>query len=715
MTPPLAHEPTKRQWMSRDYAKIVLLVIVSVLSLGALVFPIAIRQSQLSLQPGDVSPQDIQSSHEVTFISEILTEQARLETERSVLPVYLTADPTITRRQIEALRTTLEYIDTVRQDGYASLLQKISDINAVDELQLERSVIEQILTLPDTSWQTIEQESISVLEETMRNTVRDDQVVDAQRRIPTLISFSLNEDQSSIVSLLVSAYISANSLYSEDLTLAAKQAARESVAPVSKTYAAGEIIVRRGQIITPATWEALENAGFIRTENKTRDILAAVGLVAVLASFLFLYFKQRKVALINDIRSLMLISFLFLVFLYSAKLIVPNRTVIPYLFPVAAFGLTIASLYTLDIGLTFTVVLSILTAYGMSNALELTLYYILSTFCSILILGKGRHVGSFFWAGMVIGISGTAIIFAYRLPEALTDWIGLTTLAGAAFFAGLASASLTLLFQFLFSQALGITTALQLLDFSRPDHPLLQFILHNAPGTYQHSLQVSNLAEQAAEAIGADAMLTRVGGLYHDAGKAANPSFFIENQVKGKLDTHDDLDPTISAATIIRHVTDGVTLARKHRLPARLQDFIREHHGTLITRYQYARALELAKNDASQVDDKVFRYPGPRPRSKETALLMLADSCEARARAELPRDEAELRILVKKVIDYAQREGQLDNTNLTLKDLSVIADSFVNSLRNQYHPRIQYPELERKTIPLGETLSPAQPGDEKRR
>lgn len=714
MTPPLAHEPTRRQWMSRDYAKIVLLIVVSVLSLGALVFPIAIRQSQLSLQPGDVSPQDIQTSHEVTYASKTLTEQARLDAERSVQPVYLTADPAITRRQIEFLRTTLEFITNVRQDNYASLLQKISDINAVDGLQLDRSVIEQILEFPESSWQTVEQEAISVLEETMRNTVRDDQVVDAQRRIPTLISFSLNEDQASIVSQLVSAYITANSLYSEDLTAAAKQAARDSVAPVSKTYAAGEIIVRRGQIITPATWEALENAGYIRAENKTRDILAAVGLVAVLASFLFLYFQQRKIALFNDIRSLLLISFIFLVFLYSAKLVVPNRTVIPYLFPVAAFGLTIASLYTLDVGLIFTIVLSILTAYGMSNALELTLYYILSAFCGILILGKGRHVGSFFWAGMAIGISGTAIIFAYRLPEALTDWVGLATLAGAAFFAGLASASLTLIFQFLFSQTLGITTALQLLDFSRPDHPLLQFILHNAPGTYQHSLQVSNLAEQAAEAIGADAMLTRVGGLYHDAGKAANPLFFIENQVKGKLDTHDDLDPTVSAATIIRHVTDGVTLARKHRLPARLQDFMREHHGTLMTRYQYARALELAKQDASQVDDKVFRYPGPRPRSKETALLMLADGCEARARAELPKDEEELRLLVKKVIDYAQREGQLDNTSLTLKDLSVIADSFISSLRNQYHPRIQYPEFERKTVPLVETLSPVAPIDEKK-
>lgn len=706
MTSPVLQEPVRRLWLSRDYAKIALLIIVSLLSLGALVFPIAFRQSELTLKPGDVSPQDIQTPREITYDSQILTEQQKDEAERNVLPVFIPADSTITRRQIESLRTALNFIGVVRQDSHSSLLQKISDLKSVEGLVLADNYAEQVLEMPESRWQTLQQEAISVLEQTMRNTIKDNEVGDAQRRIPTLISFSLSEDQAAIVTAIVTPFVTANSLYSEDLTEAARKNARDSVKVVSKTYAAGEIIVRRGQIISPAAWEALENSGFIRSKNKTQDLIAAGGLISTLAVFLLLYFIRRNLPPLDDIRSLLLISVIFLIFLYSAKLVIPNRTVIPYLFPLAAFGLTVASLYSLELGLVFTVILSVLSAYNLPNALDLTLYYIISTSCGILILGKGRHIGNFFWSGIAIGLSGSAVILAYRLPEALTDWLGLATLSGAAFFAGLAAASLTLLFQFLFSQITGISTALQLLEFSRPDHPLLQFILHNAPGTYQHSLQVSNLAEQAAEEIGADAMLTRVGGLYHDVGKAANPLFFIENQVKGQLDTHDDLDPTISAATIIRHVTDGISLAKKYHLPARLQDFMREHHGTLLTRYQYARALELAKQDSSQVDDKIFRYPGPRPRSKETALLMLADSCEARARAELPKDENELRILVKKVIDYTQHEGQLDDTTLTLKDLSRIADTFVNSLRNQYHPRIQYPELDRKTTPVGELPSP---------
>ncbi|HQX01397.1 MAG TPA: HDIG domain-containing protein, partial [Anaerolineales bacterium] len=208
---------------------------------------------------------------------------------------------------------------------------------------------------------------------------------------------------------------------------------------------------------------------------------------------------------------------------------------------------------------------------------------------------------------------------------------------------------------------------------------------------YQHSLQVANLAEQAAEKIGADPLLTRVGAQFHDIGKALNPTFFIENQIPGNVNTHQDIAPEESSATIIRHVTDGIALAKKHRLPRRLHDFILEHHGTLITLYQYTQAMDAAGGDATKVDIEKFRYPGPRPRSRETALLMLADATEARARAERPANEDELRVLVNNVIANVQKFNQLDDTMLTLRDLNLITESFVTTLRGQYHPRIQYP------------------------
>jgi len=204
-------------------------------------------------------------------------------------------------------------------------------------------------------------------------------------------------------------------------------------------------------------------------------------------------------------------------------------------------------------------------------------------------------------------------------------------------------------------------------------------------------LQVANLAEQAAEKIGADPLLTRVGAQFHDIGKALNPIFFVENQIPGSVNKHEDMPPEESAATIIRHVTDGVVLAKKYRLPSRLHDFILEHHGTLITRYQYGQAMEVAGGDVSKVDIEKFRYPGPRPRSRETALLMLADASEARARAERPATDEELRALIRSVIDTVQKFHQLDDTLLTLRDLNLIVESFATTLRGTYHARIQYP------------------------
>ncbi|HUM27976.1 MAG TPA: HDIG domain-containing protein, partial [Anaerolineales bacterium] len=344
-----------------------------------------------------------------------------------------------------------------------------------------------------------------------------------------------------------------------------------------------------------------------------------------------------------------------------------------------------------EAGLVISIPLCLLAAYGLPNTIDLAPYYLLSSLVGLLVLGPVRRFWGFVRAGIAISLTGLVVLLAYRLPFFTPDLLGVFQFIGVVSFAGFAAASVTLLLQYLLAQTLGLTTAFQLLDISRPDFPLLQFFLRNAPGTYQHSLQVANLAEQAAEKIGADPLLTRVGAQFHDIGKALNPTFFIENQIPGSVNKHHDIAPEESAATIIRHVTDGIQLAKKYRLPGRLHDFILEHHGTLITRYQYNQAMEAANGDVTRVDIENFRYPGPRPNSRETALLMLADATEARARAERPATDDDLRALVRSVIDTVQKFGQLDDTLLTLRDLNLITESFVTTLRGTYHPRIQYP------------------------
>ena len=371
----------------------------------------------------------------------------------------------------------------------------------------------------------------------------------------------------------------------------------------------------------------------------------------------------------------------------------------PYIYPLAAFALTLSTIFGFELAALLSTILGIMTAYGLAQGYDLTIFYVIPTIVGILVLGKAHRIASFFIAGITIGLSGIAIILSYRLPDTVTDWVGIATLSAAALVNGVGAAGITLLLQYGFSQILGTTTALQLLDTSRPDHPLLQRLLRNAPGTYQHSLQVSNLAEQAAEAIGANGLLVRVGAIFHDCGKSQNPQFFIENQIQEKLNPHDDLDPLTSAQTIISHVTDGVDLAKKYHLPNRIIDFIREHHGTMYTHYQYSQAVKEAGGDATLVDKSLYTYPGPRPQSRETALLMLADGTEARARAEKPKNEEELRDLIDTVFLFYAQNHQLDDTNLTLKDLQLAKESFYMTLKGTYHPRVKYPALGTKTKP----------------
>lgn len=681
-------------FISRSFINVLILLFFCILACFALIFPNSLWSSYNTLEINNVVTQDIQAPRSLSYESEILSVQTKNDAENNVAAVYFPVDPSITRQQIERLQVILNYITSVRLDTYASNEQKFNDILLLKDIHLQKNIVDSVLNLNDSRWQIVQQEALSVLEQIERNTIREDQLNNDKQQVQTIISYSLPQEEAMIVAALVTPLIVPNSLYSPELTETAKREARDSVQPILRNYVIGETIVERGEVITPLIWEALDEFGLIRKPSISVTIISSSSLVLTICTFIVLYYRHRKVkSPLNSIPASTLITITLLTFLYTARLVMPNRTIIPYVFPLSAFGLAVAGLFSTEIGMLSSIILSVLSVYGLSRGLDLNLYFIFSSLIGILALNRGRRIASFFWAGLAIGISGSLIILAFRLPDGVTDWVGILTLIAASIFNGFASSSLSFIIRFIFSQILGEVTPFQLLEISRPDHPLLQHILRNASGTYQHSLQVANLAEHAAEAIGADALLTRVGALFHDAGKANNPSFFIENKLPGAPNPHDDLDPTTSATIIIQHVTDGIQLARKYRVPERIQDFIREHHGTLVTTYQYSKAVNAAGDQPEFVNLDPFRYPGPRPRSRETALLMLADQCEARARADLPVDEKQLHTIIKEQFEYCRREGQLDKTPLTLNDLNIALESFVYTLKTTHHLRIKYPQI----------------------
>jgi len=677
-----------------DLLALILLGLTSVAAYIALVVPLSLRSSSLPLSAGQVAPQDLQAPNNVEYISEVRTIQARDAAERAVSPVYTAPDQSIARRQISRLRTVLETIAAVRADNSTTFAQRHSELTTLPDINLDSKLIDQILSLSDSRWSAVQQDALRVLEQIVRSSVREDNIAAIQSGVPAVVSFVLNDDQSSIVVGLVSPFIVPNSFFSPELTATARLQARQSVEPVTQTYLAGETVVQRGKVLTIANIEALETLGLVRPSNPILEYLGTAAIVCVMMAFIGIYFHRRRPSYYNNGRSLVLIAVLFIVFLIAARLIIPNRALLPYVFPLPAFGLLIATLFGPGGALILSFVISVLAPFGLSNPVDLTIFYVMMSFTGVLSLGKAHRISSFAWAAIVSAVAGMTAITAYRVPVGTLDWVGYLSLTGASLLNGVASASIALMLQYLLAEFLGLTTGLRLLEISRPDAPLLQFFLRSAPGTYQHSLMVSNLVEQAAEKLGMDSLLVRVGALYHDVGKAMNPSFFIENQLPTNLNPHDDVDAETAAASVIRHVTDGVVLARKYRLPSRLVDFMLEHHGTLLARYHYNRAVKEAGGEITKVDTEKFRYPGPRPRTRETALLMLADNVEARTRSERPRSEDEIRAVVQKAIDFCQKEGQLADTRFTLRDLSVISDVFVTTLTGLYHPRIAYPSSE---------------------
>jgi putative nucleotidyltransferase with HDIG domain len=693
---------TKQQSARRALFYSALFILMGGVAFLALLLPYSVLFQNAPLREGDVADQDYRAPIALTYESEILTQIQRERAAAEVRPVYSAADPGIARRQLERLRAVLSFITAVRADLSATPEQKLTDLAALEDIHLNQETAQSILAMSNLRWEAISREAIVVLEQVMRTTIREDRLEEARTSVLTLISLSLSEDQAEIVAELVSALIAPNSIYNAALTETAQEQAVAAVQPVSRSFAPGETIVTQGAILSATDMEALLQFGLTQPEIRWQDFASAGVLVLVILGFMGVYLT-RNAPLAGDLRAVAMMAMLFLVFLAIARLVIPWHTVIPYLLPIAAYALVVSSLIGAKPALVTMLPLAILSTYQVPYAIELTIYYVISGFFGVLILGRGRRITSFFWTGLVVALSGAAVVLAYRLPQPETDMTGLLTLTGAAFINGAATAGLTLLLQFFLAQLLGMTTALQLMELSRPDHPLLQLLLRTAPGTYQHSLQVANLAEQAAERIGADALLTRVGALYHDAGKTMDPIFFIENQVPGNPNPHDELDPTTSAAIIVQHIPKGLELARKYRLPRRIHDFISEHHGDMITRYQYTKALEAAGRDESKIDLEDFQYPGPAPQSKETALLMLADGSEARVRAEHPKNEEELRAIIKDVIDLHLKIGSLRYTDLTLYDLELIIDSFTTTLRGIYHPRITYPKLEALPERLKET------------
>jgi len=644
--------------------------------------------SRVDLKVDDVSPVDLRAPREITYTSEIKTQEERQKAEEAVEDVYDAADPEIARQAIAQARQVFDYVDSVRHDEYATLEEKIEMVRAIRDVTLPISVISDTVTLEEELWGEVVAESLNVLDEILRQDIRSDQVTEVKRQVAGYISLALSPTQAKLVEGWCKNFIVPTSFFNAEKTEEAKVAARQSIQPVQVTIEKGEIILREGDVTTPLAWEALEALGLLQVTIEWREIAAQVLLVLIMVSILVVYIYRLRPAFLDSRRKVSLLGFLFIFSVLGAKLMVPGHVVIAYLFPLAATSMLLAALVDVHLAILTTALLSLLLGF-IGHSLELAVLGFAGGAVSSLRLHRIERLNSFLWAGVYVALTNAGVVLIFRLLEQDRDLVGIFTLLGTGVANGGLSASLTLAGFYVLGNLLGITTAFQLLELARPTHPLLQELLLKAPGSYHHSLMVSNLAEQAAEAIGADPLLTRVGAYYHDVGKIRRPYFFVENQGEG-VNVHERLDPKTSAQIVISHVKDGLELGPKYGLPQAILDFVLEHHGTTRQDYFYHEAQE----GGEEVREEGFRYPGPRPHSRETATLMLADGVEAAIRAERPSTPEEMEKIVRQIMERRLSDGQLDNSDLTLRDLEKVRETFVKVLEGVYHPRIKYPEEE---------------------
>jgi cyclic-di-AMP phosphodiesterase PgpH len=680
--------PARLRVLGVWFATCILIIVI-------LVMPLPFS-GQVMLQVGDVAPRDITAPRQLTYVSDILTEQRRAMAANSVPESYDSPQARIGRQQLVLAGQILQYVGAVRNDSYADLPAKAAYIRAISGLELPAPIINRILTLPGPPWERVASEVQAVLERAMREEIRENNLADERRKVASRVRLDMADEDAAIVSAIVEQLLVPNSFYNATRTEERRQAARAAVEPATETIERNETILRAGDIADELDIEALRALGLQQRSWSWDDLRAATAFVLLLGVVYLYYLWRVEPQMWFRLSEMLLLASTLVVFTLGAKAMLPARTILPYVFPYAALAIILGIVLNARVGLVTSALFALLVGWLTASSIELMSFALCTSFVGAFKLRRGERFANFAWTALYLFVTNLLVVLAFRVGSGGWDWRGLLELATASLVNAVVTITVTLLGMYLISALFGVTTPLQLLEISRPTHPLLRQLLLKAPGTYHHTLIVSNMAERAAEAIGADALLTRVGAYYHDVGKTIRPYFFVENRTEGP-DPHARLDPYTSAQIIITHVKDGVELARKYRLPRRIVEFIPQHQGTLLVSYFYHQAVQQAAaqngtpDDAAAVDQSLFRYPGPKPQTRETAITMLADGAEATVRSRHPASIEELEQIVGESIQNRLLAGQLDECPLTMADLTGIRRAFVDVLRGLHHPRVAYP------------------------
>ena len=721
----VSREPHERPraFGRRDAVRLIFSALLIVVALGVGVV-VDLAPTNPGYSVGVKAPTAILAPRDAVIPNAVETKADQDSNSRLVQPAYdytLPRAQSIAAVQVADLQLALRPIDDAfalskTPDARRTALQAALQ-TALPSLSSDNRAT--LLTLDAARWLIVEQAAESGLLAGEAIEIRDTDLAAGQTSlaheyIPTSPALTGAEQQ--LAEAIITPLFVANSTYSQTLTQQARDQAVAGTPTHTDSIKAGEIIVDQNHQITESDMIKIRYYGLDKSAVGWGKAGAWMLLGTLVAATLLAWLWRFRPEYWHRGRTVTLIGLIFVVSVLALKL-PGGRAWLPYVMPTAAAGMLLTLLLDAGVGIVMVAMLAVLAGPVSGSSAEVSAYVLLGGFAGILAIGKGERQHFFIQAGLAVAITEIAVVGAFGLLGQ-HDTAGVLQLSAAATGGAMISTVVTLGSFALLGNLFGILTASQLLELANPSQPLLRRLLIETPGTYHHSLMVGNLAERAASAIGADPLLCRAAAYYHDIGKLANPLAFIENQASGD-NIHDHLDPEDSATILKQHVRDGIDLAYKARLPKPLIAFIPQHHGTAIMGFFYGKAREAAaapfggesqpagRAAADGVDQHRFRHGGPRPQSREAAILMLADGVEASVRSLSSRDEATIRAMVGQIVQERLADGQLNECELTIRDVDKIREAFVGQLLGMYHQRIAYPQ--NKVVEPG---TPGAPGAE---
>jgi putative nucleotidyltransferase with HDIG domain len=677
-------------------------VLIFLFTLLSLAFILSVNFTPvMNLRVGDVSPRDIEAPRTLELDNPQATKEAKQKAYESVGPIY-TLDMTVMEKSTNMQARTFELIarmQKARKNGQ-------SDQGLRERLPLDISE-ESLKVLLETDSATLNQLELvtsQLVFEIMKKGIKSDSLASAQQELKGRVrSQLLPGPYKQAIAEIGTRCLSPDLVIDHQAIIREQQKRMAAVEPVRMSIPKGQVIIRKGDMVTPLHVDILQNFGIYQPAKNITNIVGTLLFVIVLMVMVIIYLSQSRSRTCCTDRELFLVVLIVISVAALSRWLI-NLQGSGYLAPVAIASMLIAIL--LDYRLAFLVTALLATVVGLlGGGYQYSTVALVTGFAAVLSVSRVSKRGDLIIASFAVLVTNAFMVFIMGLLQN-EDWLslGYNTLYRGGLNGVISSVAAIGILPFL-ENFFGITTHIRLLELSNPAEPLLQKLLVEAPGTYHHSILVGNLAEQAANAIGANSLLARVGAYYHDIGKLKRAYFFVENQV-GPENPHDRLVPTLSTLIIISHIKDGLELARQFRLPSMLQDVIAQHHGTSLVAYFYHQA-KLRSPD--QAVEGHFRYHGPKPKTREAAIVMIADSLEAACRSLVKPDPGKIESLVKQMINDMREDGQLDECELSFSDLSTVTTTFIRVLVRTYHARVEYPEKilqevagqkSRKVLPL---------------